>query len=310
MIKILTIITTYNRPEKVFRLLNQFSYGFDHLSGTLDIYIADDNPHSCLNEAIGSVDIPLNIRYHKNSINLGQGSNLIEAISANSSKGYDYLWCPGDDDQIIPDSFIELLDKIISIQPSVAVLEFRQGPNLHTGTFFQSDIEQINQIDLALTAICRFGKGTSSIFKYPDLNFLSYVNTFMSKSMYQDKALASYAFLLGLLDYNYLLVHPRLTAFGDRDYGNLRYSTRVFSNLYPTIRDTLNYIYGKSWPVSPEVLKSAIGRSSPLWWWWWGIKAHLSSKIKYSTPKFYYEFFWGWFIAIWYERVLKTFQPS
>lgn len=311
MTKILALITTYNRPEKLLRLLRQFSSGFDHLFGILDIYIADDNPRSCLHEAIRAVNSPLNIYYHKNPINLGQGPNLVEAISANEANGYDYLWCPGDDDQIVPDSFIELIDNIILNQPSVAVLEFRQGPNLSAGTFFKSDVEKIYEIDLALAAIARFGKGTSSIFRYPDQKFLSYVNVFMSKCMYQDKALASYAFLSGFVEGNTLLVHPRLAAFGDQDYGKLRYSTRVFSNLYQTIVDTLNYFYGNRYAVSLSVLKSSVGLQSPLWWWWWGIKAnlHASSQIKYSTSKFFYELFLGWFIAIWYDKVLKTYQP-
>jgi glycosyltransferase involved in cell wall biosynthesis len=312
MIKVLAVITTYNRPRKLLRLLEQFSFDFDHLSGILDIYIADDNPRSSLREAIFAVNSPLNISYHKNLVNLGQGPNLIEAISANERKGYNYLWCPGDDDQIIPDSFIQLIDKVILNQPSVAVLEFRQGPNLSSGTFFDSDVPTIREIDSALAAIAKFGKGTSAIFKYPDQEFLSYVSSFMAQCMYQDKALAAYAFLSGFREGNYLLVHSRLTAFGDLDYGKLRYSTRVFSNLYLTISHTLFYTYGDSVPISSDILKFAIGRQSPLSWWWFGIKAHLNplSDIKYSTSKFFYELFFGWFVAIWYEKILSTYQPS
>ena len=311
MTKILALITTYNRPEKLLRLINQFNHRFNDFSGILDIYIADDNPSSCLQEAVLSIKSPLNIYYHKNPVNLGQGPNLVEAISANYPRGYDYLWCPGDDDQIVPDSFLELIDKVISNQPSVAVLEFRQGENLTSGTFYEPTVEKIHDIDLALAAIANFGKGTSSIFRFPDKYFLNHVNASMSKCMYQDKALASYAFLTGLIDGDVLLVHHRLAAFGDRDFGKLRYSTRVFSNLYLTINDTLKYVYGDSHSISLNALKSATGCQSALWWWWWGLKANLhpSSNIKYSSRKFFHELFMGWLIAIWHEKVLKRYQP-
>lgn len=311
MTKILALITTYKRPAKLLRLLSQFSTEFNHLVGILDIYIADDDPSSCLNEQVLALNSPLNIFHHINPVNLGQGPNLIQAIFVNQDKGYDYLWCPGDDDQIVPDSFVELIDNVIFNHPSVALLEFRQGPKLSAGTFFQPNVTSIHKIDSALAAIAKFGKGTSSIFMYPDLKFLFYVKEFMPMCMYQDKALASYAFLSGLREGNSLLLHPKLAAFGDRDYGQLRYSTRVFSNLYLTIYYTVSYIYGNPLPISSDALKTAIGRKSPLWWWWWGIKSHLHplSDIKYSMPKFIHELFLGWFIAIWYEKVLKTFQP-
>ena len=312
MTKVLALITTYNRPSKLLRLLGQFGDEFTCLAGILDIYIADDNPNSDLYKSVCAINSPLTIKYHKNVANLGQGPNLVHAIRANHGKNYDYLWCPGDDDLIVPDSFIELMYKIILNQPSAAVLEFRQGNDLKAGTYFAPDVDKIFEIDLALEHISRFGKGSSTIFLYPDYQFLSYVDSCMAQCMYQDKALAAHGFFLGLQSSNFLLIHSRLTAYGDSGYGKLRYSTRVFSNLFLTIKQTMYYTYGDSPPISYEMIRSVIGRESPLWWWFWGVRAHLhpSSEIKYSNYKFLCELCFGWFIAIWYEKVLKTFQPS
>jgi len=133
--KILCILTTFKREDKAIRFIKQFDSRFYDLSHLVEIYIADDDPKSNLYpEFIKEFTSPIKIYYSKNRKNLGQGINHIEAAKKNLS--YKYFWFPGDDDLIVVDELIKVFRVIERNQPTVAVLEFRQGKNLEAGTFF------------------------------------------------------------------------------------------------------------------------------------------------------------------------------
>ena len=305
--KILCVLTTYNRPEKLLRFLDQFDEHFKVASEFFEIYVADDFPDSELFEyvRIKSKTSPINISYHKNPFNLGQGSNLINAIKDNDD--YLYYWFPGDDDLIVRDEFIEVLLTVIKNRPAIAILEFRQGRNLSAGTFLEGECRIENCEKMVINALINFGKCTSSIVGNPGKEFINFLNCKMQSSMYQDKAIGIYSFLLSSRRDAY--IHTKIAAMGDEDYGCLRYSTRVFSNLDKTVNRTIDFYNSNKGDYFYYRETRSI---SPLYWWWYGIKCHISwrSDLKYKTRKFLSELFFGFFIAIYYEYYKNDFQPK
>jgi hypothetical protein len=308
--KILCILTTYNRPDKLLRFLGQFDSTFSSISDKFEIFIADDLPSSQLANDIylTSAKSPIPIYYHRNAINLGQGPNLVNALKLNPD--YYFYWCPGDDDVIIAEEFIECIHSTLRLRPAACALEFRQGRSMNSGTFFAGQSRLEFDINICLDLITRFGKGASTIISNPGRTFISFVDNELSNSMYQDKAIGIYSFLRKSKRGVY--VHPKLTVYGDVDYGRLRYSMRVFSNLDLTVRKTISYYLSTSF-FNLNITFRLKGHLSPLKWWWIGIKSHInpSCELSYTTPKFFKELFLGLPIIAYYALFkINSFQPK
>ena len=284
--KLLLVLTTYQRNDKILRFLKDFNNPqFEVIKSYLDILISDDDPNSTLGTLLNDFkDSIFNIKYIKNKVNLGQGKNAAYAIYSNYF--YDYYWMPGDDDIIIVHEFIDIINKIIHFKPDVALLEFRQGINLEGGTFYEGESRLIFDFNHCIEHIIRFGKNTSTIFKRPSNWAINEVLTTFADCMYQDKVLAIFSYLESTDKKVYL--KTELTATGDVDYGKLRYSMRVFINLqlsvslaistYNTANHT-NYCY------------SSKGDKNAFWWWKFGLKAHFNrnSQLSYTTNRLFRE---------------------
>lgn len=232
--KILLLITTYKRNNKIIRFLEDLNdKSFRNVKDYLDVLIVDDDPNSVLGGLLSDIVIEhqLNVTYTKNIKNLGQGPNLMNALLNNH--GYDYYWMPGDDDRLMPDQAVDLILKIRAYRPAAAALEFRQGKNLNLGTFFDGESRMVDSVDESIEYLIRFGKATSAIISRPSEWALKLVNDEFVDCMYQDKVLA----VLVLLESRdrKIFLKTELTAMGDKDFGKLRYSFRVFNNLSVSI---------------------------------------------------------------------------
>jgi hypothetical protein len=279
--KLLIVLTTYKRNEKVLRFLDSFNNSkYLLIKNYIDIIVADDNPNSNLGSILDSniKDHIFNIIYKKNDRNLGQGKNAAFTIYANYN--YDYYWMPGDDDIIIVEEFIDIIQKIVIFKPDVALLEFRQGLHMDAGTFFEGESRVINNFQECISNIIKFGKNTSTIFKRPSEWAINETITAFSESMYQDKVLAIFSFLESNDKKVYL--KTEITAMGDIDYGKLRYSMRVFVNLDLSLKLAIKKIndkYNTFYTIFDDNLKS------PFWWWKYGLSAHFNSKSQLSYTK-------------------------
>lgn len=288
--KLLIVLTTYKRNEKIIRLLNSFNNPlFRPVNKYIDIIVADDDPNSNLGALIEEVKekhiFPIN--YIRNNYILGQGKNAAHTIYTNFS--YDYYWMPGDDDIIIANEFIDLIYKLIELKPAIALLEFRQGVNLEGGTFFEGNSRLIYEFNDCVEKIIRFGKNTSTIFKKPSSWIMEEVLTTFSECMYQDKVIAILVYLESPEKKVYL--KTEITATGDKDYGKLRYSMRVFANLplaatlclkIFNIKNNTNYSFKFN------------SNNSVFWWWKFGLLAHFnrSSQLAYSNSRLISEIFY------------------
>jgi len=304
--KILCILTSYKREKKLVRFLRQFDERFLSVNSYFEIFIADDDPSSNIKSVIDEILPKLGVRvnYKKNEINLGQGVNHIEAAKINSQ--YQYFWFPGDDDLIVADEFIFVLEQIKKIQPTIAAFEFRQGTGLSSGTNLDGVCRVENDINKIIFYLNNFGKCTSSIIKNPGIKFLDYLSDKFQKSMYQDKNMGVYSILSDPSPTAY--IHTRLTAYGDNDYGRLRYSARVFKNLDIGTRKVIDYYNSININKKEISLEKS---NSAFYWWKFGIIATLNprSEIRYTTQRFLKEIFFGILLAIYYD-FLDEFQPN
>lgn len=280
--KILLVLTTYKRNDKIIRFLKDFNNPrFEIIKPFLDILIADDDPNSNLEALLGDfANSVFNLTYKRNEVNFGQGKNAANAIYSNFN--YDYYWMPGDDDIIIIDEFIDVIQKIKVYRPDVALIEFRQGVNLDGGTFFEGSSRLISEFTECIENIIRFGKNTSTIFKRPSNWAINQVLTTFADCMYQDKVLAIFSYLESSDKKIYL--KTELTATGDADYGKLRYSMRVFVNLNLSVSlaiNNYNLVNGTQYIFNVKDAKNAF------WWWQFGLKAHFnpSSQLSYSLER-------------------------
>lgn len=304
--KILCILTTYKREEKFIRFLRQFDERFLSVNSYFEIFIADDDPSSDTKSAIDKIlpELGVRVNYKKNKINLGQGLNQLEAAKINSQ--YQYFWFPGDDDLIIANEFISILEQINKIEPTITAFEFKQGVGLSSGTNLDGVSRVENDINKIIFYLNNFGKCTSSIIKNPGIKFLDYMSDEFKKSMYQDKNMGVYSILCDPSPTAY--IHTRLTAYGDSDYGLLRYSTRVFKNLEIGTRKVVDYYNSNN--LNKKVIQVKKSKSA-VYWWWFGIKATLNprSEIRYTRKRFLKEIFFGLFFALYYDS-LNEFQPN
>lgn len=289
--KILILLTTYKREEKLVNLVKSFdSPAFEAVAEFLEILVCDDDPRSLLASKLESVKEKhcLKVHYIQNTMNLGQGPNAINGLSI--YREYDYYWMPGDDDLIDPEQTTKLFKKIHEYRPAVGVLEFRQGKDLKLGTFFTGESRIVADLDEAIEFITRYGKGVSAIFSRPSDWSIELVKSEFGDCMYQDKVLS----VLSLLESKkrFIYLQTEVTATGDGDFGKLRYSQRVFLNLDAAI-NYAKQLYNLKHGATLSFRKCSVSRWDSLNMWLVGLRSHFDhrSEVSYTTQRLFKELF-------------------
>jgi glycosyltransferase involved in cell wall biosynthesis len=109
-------IPTYNRPESLDNCLNSIKIAKKEAANfKFEVCISDNSDNEYNINLIKKYKVYYNIKYIKNSKNLGFGKNAIQAISLATKK---FSWMIGDDDLILPYAFVEL-QKIFNENPEV-----------------------------------------------------------------------------------------------------------------------------------------------------------------------------------------------
>lgn len=310
MKKLLIVLPTFKRNTKAISLIEKIVAILIEFPTTVDLKVLDDDPASnlgCLIDAKFS-NYSNQISYKRNKKNLGQGVNWLNHISA--SEDYEYIWTVADDDSFDPKLVTESLRIFFQSNSDVAIFEFRQGRSFKYGTFFnEEDIRSCNgvgNIECSIEAITRFGKVSNVIHRYPSKRCANFLMTRMVRSMYQDKAAAIFSYLES--NDRSVEIFPRVLVYGDADYGNLRYSTRVFANLPIVVSLTLNEFN------VPYDRRKNLTHPCPLdalRWWLFGVRQNINNgDIRYSSKKFAAEILFGWVYALVGIISPKWFQPK
>ena len=236
------LIITYRRPKKAERLLRCFLderwEGMQYLG--LEIVIADD--HSCDNTkdvlapiVAALIDQGWEIKYVCRSTNLRGDRNLYWGYTRDSQG--DYVWFLCDDDVIDTANAVPFIQSIALNRPVAALCGFLQGNRHQFGNFLGGRPRIISDFWESINFLAKYPKTTAYALKrIPSLDLDSLFNRW-------DGTLFSWIGIAILLRGKFcdgpLLVYPPICATADEDYGELRYSFRVFLHLESVVRDAL-----------------------------------------------------------------------
>jgi glycosyltransferase involved in cell wall biosynthesis len=110
MTKLSICIPTFNRTECLNNCLNSISIAKKKYNFDFEVCISDNCSKQNIKVLIDRYSSSLDIKFNKNSSNLGLGVNILKAVSL--AKG-EYVWILGNDDLLLPNTFF-YLDKIFN----------------------------------------------------------------------------------------------------------------------------------------------------------------------------------------------------
>lgn len=115
MTKLSICIPTYNRVEHLADCLNSIVLCNAQSEFKFEICVSDNNSNDGTEDVVRQTQTVLDIKYHKNTSNLGIPRNFLNVVSM--AKG-DFVWLLGDDDLLMPNAIVELYS-LIENHPNV-----------------------------------------------------------------------------------------------------------------------------------------------------------------------------------------------
>lgn len=243
-------IQTYNRAEKLKRLLEQFCSLNSYLEvkkWNIEILISDNcsidsTPlvvAGAFNKLVYSGYLVSSFRQKSN---LGLDGNSLFVIE--NAKGK-YLWFFSDDDILIPENLESLLEDIKKFEPGVCLSNFIQPPYTEDKTIFLvKDTENkkilVEPIE-SIKALKKYAKLTNYIIKRDfllDSTCLKQFNLIVEKCSRQFYLFIGFSILAYFFSGN-ILIRKESIARCDDDYLSLEYSPQVFENLNTTVKQSL-----------------------------------------------------------------------
>jgi glycosyltransferase involved in cell wall biosynthesis/SAM-dependent methyltransferase len=282
--KISVLVLTYRRPDKLKRLLTQFT--LPEMQAVRDcieeIVVADD----CGKDDTGAVIAPV----LKDLGNLGYAARYVCRErnlrgDMNLYKGYrddceaEYVWILCDDDVLMPAESAAFVRSVVDHKPAVAICQFAQGEGHKYGTKFTGQSRRVIDAESAVEMIARFPKTSAYILKR-DL-----ISDFDREIHGWNGTLFSWIGMSIMLFAKYpdrgLYIHTPLTMVGDDGYSSLRYSYRVFQHLGRVVAhavDKSNLAFGSQLP------KMSRSERSELNWCLRGLFSHFNplSPVRYE----------------------------
>ena len=243
-------IQTYNRAEKLKRLLEQFcslnSY-LDVKKWNIEILISDNcSIDSTPLIVAGAFDKLACSGYLVSSFrqksNLGLDGNSLFVIE--NAKGK-YLWFFSDDDILIPENIESLLEDLEQFEPGVCLSNFIQPPYTEKNTIFlRKDKEEKKTLTdpiKSIKSLKKYSKLTNYVVKRHFLlnpSYLEKLNKIVEKCSGQLYLFIGFAILAYFSSGN-ILIRKGSIAKCDDDYLYLEYSPQVFENLNTTVKQSL-----------------------------------------------------------------------
>ena len=120
-------IPTYNRPEYLKECLMSIVLGCKNFKDkeVLEIVITDNSDDDKTLEVVNEIKkIFSNIKYFKNSLNIGGSRNILKALESAAGK---YLWLMGDDDIIVSSKARKIVETCRNNVYAGIIVNFAQG---------------------------------------------------------------------------------------------------------------------------------------------------------------------------------------
>lgn len=166
-------IPTYNRKEKLARLVNAVLADLQRLSGKIEICISDNASTDGTDELLKELSACKYINIFRQSANLGFDKNYVTVFSM--ARG-EYVWILGDDDIIVENGLEKLLQLLQNESPDYAYIHIASADsdlpnyfkNIEPGKYSEKTLHSM----LCNDGLDMFGFIGSHLFKKSDLNFL------------------------------------------------------------------------------------------------------------------------------------------
>jgi glycosyltransferase involved in cell wall biosynthesis len=113
--KLSICIPTYNRAAHLANCLNSIILCKARSDLKFQVCISDNHSTDGTEEVVRNAQSSIDIKYHRNSSNLGIPRNFLNVVSMADG---DFVWLIGDDDLIMPNAIVELY-KLIDLHPDV-----------------------------------------------------------------------------------------------------------------------------------------------------------------------------------------------
>jgi glycosyltransferase involved in cell wall biosynthesis len=113
--KLSICIPTYNRAAHLMNCLNSIILCGSQADLNFQVCISDNNSIDETEEVVRHAQSIIEIKYHKNTSNLGIPRNFLNVVSMADG---DFVWLIGDDDLLMPNAIVELY-KLIEAHPIV-----------------------------------------------------------------------------------------------------------------------------------------------------------------------------------------------
>jgi len=163
--KLSICIPTYNRAAHLANCLNSIVLCNSQSDLKFQVCVSDNNSIDGTEDVVRRAHSTINIKYHKNTSNLGIPRNFLNVVSMADG---DFVWLIGDDDLLMPNAIAELY-KIIDEHPGV---DFFYVNSFHLNTEFLKDFPSpFNTANLPKDMI-PFSKWNNE----GEMNFLDLIN--------------------------------------------------------------------------------------------------------------------------------------
>ena len=140
--KLSICIPTYNRAAHLANCLNSIILSNSQSDFNFEICVSDNNSNDETEDVVRQAQSKIDIKYHKNSSNLGIPRNFLNVVSM--AEG-DFVWLIGDDDLLMPNAIAELYS-LINAHPDVDFF-YVNSFHLHT-EFLESYSSPFNTANL------------------------------------------------------------------------------------------------------------------------------------------------------------------
>ena len=111
MIKVSICIPTYNRADCLLNCLNSIILNSSRFDNEVEVCVSDNCSTDHTEIVVRNAQEHLNIKYYKNSKNLGIPRNFLNVVDMANGE---FVWLLGDDDLLIPSAFAKLINLIDS----------------------------------------------------------------------------------------------------------------------------------------------------------------------------------------------------
>ena len=105
MTKLSICIPTKDREKYFTNCINSVAVANKNSKIDLEVCISDNDSNYDIKNVISKYEKDLNIKYHKNSRDIGVGLNILKSASMASG---DFVWLIGSDDMLLSKSLIEV----------------------------------------------------------------------------------------------------------------------------------------------------------------------------------------------------------